>query len=503
MDLTNLNKDRKAKRKSGTLEISTMMYGKVPPQAKDLEEAILGAVMIEKDCFYLVKDILEAECFYVESHQRIFKAMYDMDVKHMPIDILTVCEELKFREELDLVGGPYYVTKLTNSVVSAANIEMHCRIVKQKFFQRKVIDYCGILIGDAYEDSVDPLELVTNMISNNDEMLTKYLPNDVLYEKVVSKVIDKIFNYDPNKLHGIPTGFKSLDRVIDFFIDGLFYVIAARPAMGKTAFLIQLVENLTKEIIRNGQLVKQDPIGVIELETHDEAFVHRQLANTSGINSRKFKRGDLTDEEKQKLEEAANELLNKGIVIDFTPTSTINQIRIKAKSWKRKFNIRMLLVDYLQFIESDDYRMPRERQVAVISKGLAGLAKELAIPVVAFAQLSREVYKRADKRPQLSDLRESGSIEQDARCIMFLHRPDYYGETTDALTGESTEGITEVIVAKNNEGDTGTIKLRMIKHLSKFEELEDVLTIPFDQLYIVKGSKMAPEQWDDGDDAPF
>lgn len=515
MDLADQNKDRKTRRKSGSLDLGTMMYGKVPPQARDLEDAVLGAIMLETHAFFIAREILEPECFYMESNQRIFKAMIAMEKRGVQIDLLTVVEELKSTGELDVVGGPYYVSKLTNAVVSSANIERHSRIVYQKFLGRLIINFSGELIGEAYEDEVDVFKIVEKMIKMNDSIVTKYLPTGQPYDRLVMKTLKNILNTDPNKIHGIKTGFKSIDRIIDFFIDGLFYVIAARPSMGKTAFLVQLIENLTKQYyIQRGdteetkELIIPKPVGVIELETHDEAFIQRQLSNISKIDSRKFKRGDLTEEEQKTLIDASNELLSKGMVCDFNPVSTITEVKMKAKSWKQKYNIGILFIDYLQFMEPEDYRMPRERQVAVMSRGLAGLAKELGIPVVAFAQLSREVYKRADKRPQISDLRESGSIEQDARCIMFLHRPEYYGEMEDPESGASLKGITEVIVAKNNEGETGTAKLRMKKELSRFEELDDDPDAgPFKPLQIVIGSKMNPNEFDEipgwDPDTPF
>lgn len=504
--MTDKNKNR---RNPTPMDLGNMVYGKIPPQAKELEEAVLGAIMLEVKAFTVVKDILSAEMFYVEVHQRIFKAMCQLDGTNGGIDLLTVVEQLKKNEDLDFVGGPYFVSKLTNSVVSSANIERHSKIIFEKWLMRYVISNSGELINDAYMDERDPFELIQKMLNVNDLVINKYLPKHKTFDALLFTTINNILATGPRVTNGIRSGFLSLDRIIDFFINGLFYVIAARPSMGKTAFMVQLVENFTAVLLRvkenkimdyeegiqeqekiedNDELVKKllaqlekvkgekvPPIGIIEMETHDEAFIQRMIANVSGVDSRKFKTGNLTEDEKRKVAEAGEYLINKGIICDFNPVSTIGEIRIKAKAWHSKFGIKALLIDYLQYIESDDQHLPRERQVAKISKGLAGLAKELNIPVIAFAQLSREVYKRADKRPIMSDLRESGAIEQDARCIMFLHRPEYYGELEDPVSGVSTVGITEVIVAKNNEGSTGMIRLKMIKELSKFEEVEEDL----------------------------
>lgn len=409
MELT--NKNNKSKK---TIDMPNMVYGKVPPQAKELEEAVLGALMLERMAFTTIVDILQPICFYVDSHQKIFKVIIDLDRKSSPIDILTVIEELKFQEILDVVGGPYAISKLTDKVVSGANIEAHARIIYQKWLQRLVIQHCGQLIKDAYEDSIDPFDLVDSMVKMNDAIAQKYVKEEASYESLVMRTVKNILEYDPNKMNGMPSGFVSLDKIIDFFINGLLYVIAARPSMGKTAYLIQLVENLTKSRYSNdgtGTIIKNKPVGIIELETHDEGFIQRQIGNKTKINTRAFKTGDVSEEDKGKIIEAAEELLDKGIVADFSPTSNSSEIRLKAKRWKAKHDIGILLIDYLQYIDADDQRIPRERQVATISKSLAGLAKELAIPVIAFAQLSREVYKRADKRPQMSDLRECLSIE--------------------------------------------------------------------------------------------
>src|SRR6476469_6812632 len=469
MDLTNLNKDRKNRRKSGSLELGSMMYGKVPPQAKDLEEAVLGAIMLEKSAFDTVVEILKPECFYVEANQRIYRSMQGLQQKNSPIDLLTVVEELKFREEIDLVGGPYYVTRLTNAVVSSANIEAHSRIILQKFIQRELIRISGEIIGDAYEDSTDVFDLLDDAESKLFEITNNHLrKNFDTIDSVLVKTIQRIedLRHKNEDVTGVPSGFASLDRVTYGWQNTDLIILAARPAVGKTAFALNLARNAALHTS------KPTPVALFSLEMSAGQLVQRILAAESEIWLEKIARGKLEEHEmKQLYARGIQRLAQAPLFIDDTPALNIFELRAKCRRLKNKHNIGMVIIDYLQLMSGtgENRNSNREQEISKISRDLKGLAKELGIPIIALSQLSREVEKRKEgnKMPQLSDLRESGAIEQDADMVMFLYRPEYYDITANEF-GESNKGETHVRIAKHRNGSLETIKLRALLHIQKF-----------------------------------
>src|SRR6478752_6128928 len=427
MDLTNLNKDRSKTRRKSSIDLTTMVYGKLPPQAKDLEEAVLGAIMLEKSAFDTVVEILKPECFYVEANQRIFRSMQGLQQKNLPIDLLTVVEELKFREELDLVGGPYFVTKLTNSVVSSANIEAHSRIVLQKFIQRELIRISGEIISDAYEDSTDVFDLLDQAESKIYEVTSTHLRNSYeTIDSVLVKTIQRIedLRHKNEDITGVPSGFSSLDRVTYGWQSTDLIILAARPSVGKTAFALNLARNAALHAS------KPTPVAVFSLEMSAGQLVQRILAAESEIWLEKISRGKLEEHEMKQLYARGIQRLAKApIFIDDTPALNIFELRAKCRRLKNKHNIGMVIIDYLQLMSGtgENRNSNREQEISNISRNLKGLAKELSIPIIALSQLSREVEKRGAKEgsrvPQLSDLRESGAIEQDADLVMFLYRP--------------------------------------------------------------------------------
>lgn len=468
MDLTNLNKDKKSRRKTAP-DMSTMIYGKVPPQAKELEEVILGAIMLEKDAFDTVAEYLKPDCFYVDANQRVFTAMQNLSRKSQPIDILTVIEELRSLEELDLVGGAYYVTKLTNSVTSSANIEHHCKIVFQKFKQREMIRICGETISLAYEDSTDAFDLISNhekaltevSMNRNDNDITSIDTEMVL---ATQRIMERMKSED--KVTGVASGFNDLDRITHGFQNKDLIILAARPSVGKTA--------LAANIARNAALHPTKPVKVafFSLEMGKGMITERMLSCESEIHLEKIMTGNLEEWEIKKLYTAGIQKLNGNkILLDETPALTIFDLRAKARKLKRKENIGLIIIDYLQLMsgEGDGRGGNREQEISKISRGLKSLAKELQIPIVALSQLSREPDKRKgdSKMPVLSDLRESGAIEQDADVVMFLYRPEYYDQTSDEM-GDSTKGETHIKVAKNRNGKLDIIKLRALLHIQKF-----------------------------------
>ncbi|RYZ00182.1 MAG: replicative DNA helicase, partial [Chitinophagaceae bacterium] len=470
MDLTNLNKDRdRKKRHKAPLDLSTMVYGKVPPQAKELEEAVLGAIMLEKGAFDNVVEILKPECFYVDAHQKIFRAMKGLANKSQPIDILTVVEELRQLEELDLVGGPYYITRLTNSVVSSANIEAHGRIILQKFIQRELIRISGEIIGEAYEDSADVFDLLDQAESKIYEVTSTHLRNS--YESIDSvlvKTIQRIedLRHQNADITGVPSGFPTLDKVTYGWQNTDLIILAARPAVGKTAFALNLARNAALDPR------KQTPVAVFSLEMSAAQLVSRILSAESEVFLEKISRGKLEDHEmKQLYAKGIQRLAQAPIFIDDTAALNIFELRAKCRRLKNINKIGFIIIDYLQLMTAggDGKNTNREQEISTISRSLKGLAKELQVPIIALSQLSREVEKRKDgnKMPQLSDLRESGAIEQDADMVCFIYRPEYYDVTQNEM-GESSKGETHIRIAKHRNGSLETIVLHARLEIQRF-----------------------------------
>ena len=519
MELTNLNKDRKVRRKP-SIDLGNMVFGKVPPQSKELEEAILGAIMLEKSAFDTVVEILKPECFYGEAHQNIFKAMKSLADKSLPIDLLTVVEELKLRGDLELVGGAYYVSRLTNSVVSSANIEAHSRIVLQKFIQRELIRISGEIIGDAYEDTTDVFDLLDDAESKLFEITNNHLRSafediNTVLVKTIQRIED-MRNRDED-ITGVPSGFPSLDKLTYGWQQTDLIVLAARPSVGKTAFALNLARSAALHP------TKPTPVVFFSLEMSSSQLVQRILSAESEIWLEKISRGKLEEHEMKQLYKRGIERLSSApIYIDDTAALNIFELRAKCRRLKNKHDIGLIIIDYLQLMSGggDNKNGNREQEISKISRDLKGLAKELKVPIIALSQLSREVEKRKEgaKIPQLSDLRESGAIEQDADMVMFLYRPEYYDITANEM-GESNKGETYVKIAKHRNGSLDTIKLKALLHIQKFIEDEDggsgfgggapgssFRPIKSDEdggakLYIQKGSKMNDSAYDD--DTPF
>ena len=516
MAIPNINKDR-LQRKKSAVDLGTMVYGKVPPQAKDLEEAVLGAIMLEKDAFDSVAEILKPECFYVEAHQRIFKSMQGLANKSQPIDILTVAEELRSRDELEMVGGPYYVTRLTNMVVSSANIVAHSRIILQKFIQRELIRISGEIIGDAYEDTTDVFDLLDDAESKLFEITNNHLrKNFDSIDSVLVKTIQRIedMRHRNEDITGVPSGYATLDRVTYGWQQTDLIILAARPAVGKTAFALNLARNAAMSAS------KKTPVAFFSLEMSAGQLVQRILAAESEIWLEKIARGKLEEHEMKQLYARGIQRLSEApIFIDDTPALNIFELRAKCRRLKNKHNIGLIIIDYLQLMSGtgENRNSNREQEISNISRNLKALSKELSVPIIALSQLSREVEKRKEgnKMPQLSDLRESGAIEQDADLVMFLYRPEYYDITTNEL-GENNRGETHVRIAKHRNGSLETIKLRALLHIQKFTEDEggdfSGLGLPAGnwtpvkdddgaKLFIQTGSKM--NDINDDDENPF
>lgn len=470
MDIVNQNKDRRTRRKPA-IDLSTTVYGKLPPQARELEEAVLGAIMLEKSAFDTVIEILKPECFYTDVNQRIFKAFQSLAQQSMPIDMLTVVEQLKTSEELEAVGGPYYITKLTNAVVSTANIEAHSRIILQKFIQRELIRISGEIISDAYEDSTDVFDLLDDSETKMFSITNNYLKNN--YEDIgnaLAKTINRIdeLRTKTEDISGVPSGFASLDRITYGWQPTDLIILAARPSVGKTAFALNLARNAALSPNKE----KRTAVGFFSLEMSSSQLVQRILSAESGIAMEKIARGKLEDHEYKQLHVKGVQSLEQApIFIDDTAALNIFEFRAKARRLVNKHNVGIIIIDYLQLMSGTaDRGSNREQEISTISRNLKALAKELNIPIIALSQLSRAVETRKEsKMPQLSDLRESGAIEQDADMVMFIYRPEYY-ENFSNEHGESTRGETHIKIAKHRNGSLETIKLRALLHIQRFEE---------------------------------
>ncbi len=443
--------------------------GKLPPQAVDLEEAVLGAMLLEREALSTVIDILSPDAFYKEQNGRVFGAMISLFNRSEPVDILTVTQELKRTGELEIVGGSYYVSALTNRIASSANIEFHARIVAQKYLQRELIRISTDTIKTAFEDSTDVFELLDETTKNIFEILDSNVRKQ--HDKMSSLIAKAITEIETaaNKqdgLLGVPSGFTSMDRITGGWQKSDLHIIAARPGMGKTAFVVTMAKNAAVEFNK--------PVAIFSLEMSSLQLVKRLISSETEIAQDKILKGNLDNHEFVQLNERIKKLSVAPLFIDDTPALSIFELRAKARRLKENQKVELIIVDYLQLMSGGpDSKGNREQEISNISRGLKSLAKELEIPIIALSQLSRQVENRpgGSKRPQLSDLRESGAIEQDADMVMFIYRPEYYGLEVDE-NNEPTKGRAEIIIAKNRHGALETVKLRFIGQYAKFADLD-------------------------------
>jgi len=473
MELQSVNKDRK---KRTPIDMNTMVYGKVPPQAKELEEWVLGACMEEVEAMDSVIEILQPQCFYMEVHQIIFTTMISLRSKSVRCDIISVVQELKRIGKLEEVGGPFYVTKLTNAVVSTANIENHARIILQKFILREIIRISGEAIGDAYEDGTDCFELLDKTEAGLFGISASFLKKDFeVISSSVAKVVSRVdhLRASNDELTGVPSGFPSLDRITYGWQPTDLIILAARPAVGKTAFALNLARNSALHP------TKPIPVGFFSLEMSTSQLTQRILAAESEVYLEKIARGKMDDAiYTQFMGKGVRKMETAPIYIDDTAAINIMQFRAKARRMVNKFKVGLIILDYLQLMSgTGDRGGNREQEISNISRNLKGLAKELNVPIIALSQLSRKVEERkpGNQMPQLSDLRESGAIEQDADMVMFIYRPEYY-EVMNNEHGESTSGQTDIRIAKHRNGSLGTISLKADLGIQKFTDESALLS---------------------------
>ncbi len=443
--------------------------GRVPPQAVDLEMAVLGALMLEKNAVTDTIDILQAESFYDPKHQYIFNVIKELFGESKPIDILTVVDKLKKSGEISAAGGAAYISQLTSRVASTAHVEYHARIISEKHIKRELIRMSNEVMKEAYDDTND----VFDVLNKAEGDLFKIAENNMgkavdVMQNVIKDAIEEIEKAAQNSdgISGVPTGFYGLDKITAGWQKSDMIVIAARPAMGKTAFVLSMARNIAVE--------HNQGVAIFSLEMSSVQLVKRLISSETRIPAEKLRKGDLRDDEFQQLHSRITKLATAPIYIDDTPGISIFDLRAKCRRLKMQYDIQVVVIDYLQLMTAGNSKGAgnREQEISSISRSIKEIAKELNIPIIALSQLSRSVEQRGgDKRPILSDLRESGAIEQDADIVSFIYRPEYYGFLQDE-EGNSNAGVGEIIIAKHRNGALENVRLRFIKEFARFDNIE-------------------------------
>jgi len=442
--------------------------GKLPPQAIDLEEAILGALMLEKSPLNDVIDIIhQPEIFYKEAHQKIYAAIQDLFSSSESIDILTVTQKLKSNGDLDSVGGAYYISQLTNRIASAAHAESHARIVVQKYILREMIRISGKVIQNAYDETTD----VFNLLDEAESELFKVTEGNIRkdYESMASLLFKaqseiEIAMQKEDGINGVGSGFKELDKITSGWQKSDMVVIAARPGMGKTAFVLSMARNVAVDY--------KHPVAIFSLEMSSIQLVNRLISGEAEIPAEDIRRGNFSKSEFEQFFERTKSLSEAPIYIDDTPALSIFELRAKSRRLKQQHNVQLIIIDYLQLMSSGGKGGNREQEISNISRSIKEIAKELEIPIIALSQLSRSVETRGgDKRPMLSDLRDSGAIEQDADIVGFIYRPEYY-QLTEWPDGSPCNNQGEIIIAKHRNGSLKDVRLKFIGKYAKFSDLD-------------------------------
>ena len=461
--------------------------GNVPPQAVELEEAVLGALMLEKDSIITVQEFITPEAFYTEEHRTIYRAIEELSTELKPIDLYTVTERLKVRKELQKVGGASYLAQLTQKVGSAANVEFHAKIIAQKYVQRELIRSATEIQRRSYDESTDVTELIGYAESEIFKVAEGHVKRSVQSSKdLLAKALMQIEEASKNTsaFNGVPSGFMAIDRVTLGWQLSDLIIVAARPSMGKTAFVLSMARNMAVDHER--------PVAFFSLEMSSVQLMMRLIIAETGIPGNDIKSGRLTPEQWRHLESATKPLGAAPLYIDDTPALSVFEFRSKARRLKIHNDIQIIIIDYLQLMTggTQDSKGNREQEVAFISRTLKAIAKELNVPIIALSQLSRATELRGgSKRPQLSDLRESGAIEQDADIVAFIHRPEYYGINQDE-NGMPTAGMAEIIIAKHRNGAVTDVNLRFLKDQARFADVDETLMPE-------AGSRPAPGQYED------
>lgn len=468
------NKNKNGRKKLNS-DLSNYIFGRVPPQAQDLEMAVIGALLMEKEAMARVADMLNVDTFYVDAHQLIYAALLSLFKRGGAIDTLTVKEELQKTGKLEEVGGPFYLMELTNKVSSTAHLEEHAKIIQQKHISRQLIAYHTLGINEAYEDTRDVFEILGDAeielmrIGKEDSRRSNYSTAEQTLSSTMTE-IDAASKNDSSVI-GIPSGFSAVDAILHGFQKPNLIVIAARPSMGKTSLCMGVAHHSAIEL--------KKPTAIFSLEMSKNELTKRLLSIDTMIPLENILLGRLNSQEWDMLHKSTSKMLDKPLYIDDTPCLTIMELRTKAIRMKMLHGIELIIVDYLQLMNGTDEssrHQNREQEISNISRNLKGLAKELDVPVIALSQLNRAVEGRADRKPMLSDLRESGAIEQDADIVMFIFRPEVYGEKmVSDLAGQGIDvrNKAEIIISKHRNGALGDLMIGFDKRLTRFYDLEE------------------------------
>ena len=466
--MDNVENNRKPNVRIKNPSVLTGDIGKIPPQAIDIEQVVLGAMMLEKEALNDTINIITKESFYDPRHQFIYGAMHDLFANTMPVDLITVTDRLQKNGELEAAGGVAYIAQLTNRVASSAHIEFHSRIIAEKFIKRELIKVSSEIIRDAYDETIDVFELLNKAESNLFQIAESNMTKQAsTMQNIVGQAISEIekARNNPDGISGTPSGFYELDKITSGWQKSDMIVIAARPGMGKTALVLSMARNTAVDYNMG--------VAVFSLEMSAVQLVKRLIAGEARIDSEKLRKGNLAEHEFQQLHSRITALSAAPIFIDDTAAISIFDFRAKCRRLKAQHDIQLVIIDYLQLMTAKDGKGSgnREQEISTISRSIKEIAKELNIPIIALAQLSRSVEQRGgDKKPILSDLRESGAIEQDADIVSFIYRPDYYGIVKDD-DGNSNNGIGEIIIAKHRNGKTDRVRLRFVPEYARFENL--------------------------------
>jgi len=465
---------RKRASQTTIIKVGANEMGKLPPQAQELEDSVLGALMIEKDAYGTVADLLRPEVFYKDQNRMVYEAIRELASQDQPIDMLSVAEKMKSQGTLDKAGGAIYLAELTRRVASTAHLRYHAEIVAKKATARDVIALAAQIEEMGYDETQDVDELMQTAEAGIFEISQRSQKRDVTQ---IDPVIEEAFKRmekaakNTGSISGIPSGFTALDKITSGWQTPDLIIIAARPAMGKTAFVLSMAKNIAVD--------RNIPVAIFSLEMSNVQLVNRLIMNVCELEGDRIKTGKMSQEETRKLNTKINIMKGKPLYLDDTPSLSIFELRSKARKLVREHGVRMIIIDYLQLMNASGTSFgSREQEVSIISRGLKGLAKELDIPIIALSQLNRGVEARQGvegKTPQLSDLRESGAIEQDADLVCFIHRPEYYHLYNDDKTGKDLRGLAQIIVAKHRNGATDSIWLRFRGKYAKFQNEDEAI----------------------------
>lgn len=473
-------------------------YGHLQPQAIDIEKVVLGALMIDKDAFSIVSETLRPETFYEPRHQKIFAAIQKLNVDENPVDLMTVTNELLREGTLDDVGGPAYIVDLSSHVASSAHIAYHAKILQQKYLARQLISFASVIETKAFDPMVDAEELMQEAEGGLFDISRINMRQDFTQiDPVIRQAVDIIQKASGNKtgLTGIPSGFSKLDDITSGWQKSDLVIIAGRPAMGKTSFALSIAKNVVVDY--------RTPVAFFSLEMNNVQLVDRLISNVCEIEGKKIMNGQLSQDEWARLDKNLKKLTGAPLYIDDTPGMSIFELRTKARRLVREKGVQLIMIDYLQLMNANGTRFGnRQEEVSTISRSLKGLAKELDIPIIALSQLNRTVENREGlegKRPQLSDLRESGAIEQDADMVLFVHRPEYYHLYEDEK-GNDLRGKAQILIAKHRKGATGDVLLAFQGQYTRFANPEDAMLAPLGMGGEIIGSRLNGNGMGDGDD---